>query len=84
MRTPATPRIVIVGLWLLGPVLLIATLLLGAALFDSSLGAMIAAGGGALVRPFVYAAIWTAYLRRSERVANTYGRRTEDLAATFG
>lgn len=33
----------------------------------------IAAGVGAdLIRPFVFGAIWTAYLLRSERVANTY------------
>jgi hypothetical protein len=37
------------------------------------------------VRPLIYAAVWTAYLLRSERVANTYDRYADEteLAEVF-
>ncbi len=36
--------------------------------------------GAELIRPFVYAGVWTAYLLISRRVANTYHRDGEEAA----
>ncbi|MFL9839887.1 DUF2569 family protein [Sphingomonas sp. ST-64] len=39
-----------------------------------------------MIRPFLYSALWTAYLLRSTRVANTYPRESDldtDLAQVF-
>ena len=69
-RTRWTPRIAIAGVWLIGPGSWLAT---GATASWAALG------------PILYAAIWTAYLLRSDRVANTYAPRDDDhLAAVFG
>jgi len=66
-------RIAIAGIWLLavGGTL---TELLGVSLiagipFGTLLGASV---GPSLFRPLVFCTIWTAYLLKSERVANTY------------
>ena len=37
-----------------------------------SFGALLAAAGIGLIRPLLYAALWTAYLTSSVRVANSY------------
>jgi len=39
-----------------------------------------------MARPFIFCLIWTAYLLRSERVANTYPRHAaaEEVAEVFG
>ena len=68
-RSRWTPRLAIAGIWLIGPGLWLAE---GATLSRAAIG------------PFVYAAVWTAYLLRSDRVASTYAPRGADLAAVFG
>jgi hypothetical protein len=41
-----------------------------------------ATGAGAVIRPFIFGLIWTSYLLKSERVANTY-RGNEEQAEVF-
>ena len=50
-----------------------------------SIGDLVAGWGYKLFQPLIYSAIWTAYLLRSERVANTYQRYPEEaeLADVF-
>jgi len=73
-----TIRIVIPGLWataFLPPTILM--LFIGALLplpFDK----LLVLWGGQLIRPAIYATIWTAYFLRSERVANTYERYPDE------
>jgi len=70
-------RIAIAGMWiapLVGMLIDAAAVALVAGL---PLGPLLSQLGGELFRPAVYAAIWTAYLLRSERVANTYERYPE-------
>jgi hypothetical protein len=45
----------------------------------------VAGWGYKLFQPLIYSAIWTAYLLRSERVANTYERYPDEneLADVF-
>lgn len=77
-----TPRIAIAGLWLLA-LLPTAALVAAAAVL---LGTGAASGnllGADAIRPIVYAAVWTAYLLRSVRVANTYAPREDALATVF-
>ncbi len=66
-------KIAIAGIWLIavGGVL---TELLGVALITGvSFGDLLGASAGpGLFRPLVFCGIWTAYLLKSERVANTY------------
>ena len=84
-QTARTPPLVTKLLWLnaLAPALvdvLASSVLLGlpARLAGQALGTE-------LFRPVIYAAFWTVYLRRSERVSNTYtGSGADDhLAAVF-
>ena len=85
-QEPGTPRLVIKLLWalvLLPPLVdaAAAALLLDVSAHDAGV-----AFGAGMFRPLIYAAIWTAYLLRSERVANTYtpGRAEDEaLAAVF-
>ena len=69
-----TVRIVIAGIWILGVGLALVELLLLA--FVGGVGTDIVVQGGALVmvRPVIFATLWTAYFLKSERVANTYLR----------
>lgn len=50
----------------------------------ASVGDLLAESGGprAIIQPFGFALIWTAYLLKSERVANTY-RNPEEQAEVF-
>ena len=66
-----TIDIVVFCLWLSGPLNIILTMALSKYLFDNSNFSPFI---GALLRSVLYAAIWTAYLRRSRRVKNTYLR----------
>jgi len=68
---PSTVPIVIGCLWLSGPGLGIAGLLLANNL--SPTGATASDAGASVGRPLIYATVWTIYLLRSRRVKNTYG-----------
>jgi hypothetical protein len=85
VRNWATVRIVIGVIWVLN---------LGAALFDGvamitllgvDTGSALEVSAGGLARGMVYCIVWTAYLLRSRRVANTYDRYPDEdrLAAVF-
>ena len=84
-RAWRTVRIVVAGLWLtaLLPGLLDAALL--SALLHVPPGRLLAGIAAARARPILYAALWTAYLLRSERVRNTYpvGGDAAELGALF-
>ena len=69
-----TVRIVIAGIWILGVGLAVVELLLLS--FVGGIGTEIVIQGGAIVviRPVIFATLWTAYFLKSERVANTYLR----------
>ncbi|HEY5721062.1 MAG TPA: DUF2569 family protein [Allosphingosinicella sp.] len=81
-----TVRIVIAGIWILGVGLALIELLL--LVLVGGIGADIVVYGGALavIRPAIFATIWTTYFLRSERVANTYLRDAdpEELDQVFG
>lgn len=66
----STPRYVIATLWLAGPVLAAVGLIVIGRITGVSVAQLEPAG--TLVRPVLVAAIWSAYLTRSERVRNTY------------
>lgn len=80
-----TIRIFIPSLWasaLLPPTILI---LFVGALLPLPFEKLLALWGGQLIRPAIYATLWTAYFLRSERVANTYERYPDEneLADVF-
>ena len=73
MHEPQTVRLVIAGLWIIGPGVMLVEFLLIGALTDLPVGELLAAGGGVeVVRSIVFATVWTAFFRMSKRVANTY------------
>jgi hypothetical protein len=72
VRTWQTVRIGIAVLVLITAIAIFVEPLLAAALLGVSFGQIFQATGSELVRPIIYCGIWTAYLLRSDRVANTY------------
>jgi hypothetical protein len=80
-----TLKLVRIGLWLSAFVPITIEWLGIALLAGISLGELLSASGRDLLRALVYCAIWTAYLYRSERVANTYANDdpSQELAAVF-
>ena len=85
VHEPQTVRLVIAGLWIIGPGVMLVEFLLIGALSDLPVGELLAAGGGVeVVRSIVFATVWTAYFRLSKRVANTYHHaRGEQAAEVF-
>ena len=69
-----TVRIVIAGIWILGPGLNLVELAFLALIGGAASEVAVAGAPFALIQPFIFAAIWTAYFLMSERVANTYLR----------
>ena len=82
-QTPDTPRIVIAGLWALALVVGPVSLLLVAAFVGLPLGALVAGSALGLGQSIGYALIWTLYLKKSRRVANTYTPDRGELHAVF-
>ncbi|MEO8373816.1 MAG: DUF2569 family protein [Sphingomonas bacterium] len=80
-----TIRIVIPSLWAITFLPQTILILLIGALLPIPFEKLLALWGGQLIRPTIYATIWTAYFLRSERVANTYERYPDDneLADVF-
>ncbi|RJF94090.1 hypothetical protein D3876_07485 [Sphingomonas cavernae] len=70
----------ILGLWLLGPVLLIVELVAVASLSGFPFLEKLPEVAVLILRASLYPALWTAYLLRSERVEITYDRHPEVLA----
>ena len=78
-------RITIIGIWTMGIGVALADLLLTVSLLGARFDAALGAEMVSFVRAAIYGSIWTAYLLRSERIANTYQRYPDDdrLAAVF-
>lgn len=80
-RARSTPRLVIAGLWI-GVLMAAVSQFLGPHwALGLSPRVLVPAMLTAFVRGGLYAAIWTAYLLRSARVANTYGTHPDLIAA---
>ena len=67
-----TVRFPIGVLWLLALLTLVVEPLAVSLMTGMAYADMFAGAPGEFVRPLVYSSIWTAYLLKSERVANTY------------
>jgi hypothetical protein len=79
-----TVRIAVAGVWIMGPVLAIIDIVGISMILNMSIGDVLAfSGPGELIRPFGFAIIWTSYLLKSERVANTYREAGGEQAEVF-
>jgi hypothetical protein len=80
-----TVEIVIAGLWVNAVVITLAEFIGLSVATGLPLFFMIEAGWAGLARPIAIAAIWTAYLLRSKRVARTYKRHglSREIADAF-
>jgi len=79
-------QITIAGIWLMGPVAGLAEVAAIAMLADLPMAELSAGIGVALLQPTVFCIIWTAYLLKSVRVANTYAKpgHVRDVGEVFG
>ena len=79
-------QLTIAGIWLMGPVAGLAEVALIAAMVEVPAGDLSAGIGVALLQPTVFCIVWTAYLLKSERVANTYLKpgHVRDVGEVFG
>jgi hypothetical protein len=73
-----TIRIVIPGLWAMAFLPQSILILFVGALLPLPFEQLLALWGMQLIKPTIYATIWTAYFLRSERVANTYERYPDE------
>ena len=78
-------QLAIAGLWLIAPIVLLVDSIAVSLIAGMSLSALLGLTAGELARTAAYGAIWTAYLLRSRRVANTYDRHpdADELAGVF-
>lgn len=84
IRRWTSVRTAVVGLWLLAGFDFIMRAAVSSAAFFMPLATVLAETGFGQVRPFVFSAIWTAYLLLSRRVRNTYRAEHDDgLHAVF-
>ena len=85
VETWQTVRIVIAGLWIANLAVPLVEVVFVAFAAGIPVGQIIAGGGIEVIRGPIFAAIWTAYFLRSERVANTYARpgQADELAEVF-
>lgn len=85
VRTWQTIRLTIILIWIAGLGVAVGELLLIGLLVDDPFAGVSAREFVPLARVAAYATIWTAYLLRSRRVANTYPRYGDEdrLAAVF-
>ncbi len=72
VHRPETVRIAIRGLWLLTIVLSLVEIILVTIVTGMSIGALLGRSILVLAQGLIFAGLWTAYLLRSRRVANTY------------
>ena len=73
-----TVRFAIGVLWTLAFLGVVGEPLMVSLLTGLSYADLYAGAAGEFVRPLIYSSIWTAYLLKSERVANTYPRTASD------
>lgn len=76
-------RIAIAGLWILGLGVMMVEILAVAAIGGIPVGTMLEGGAVDIARSIVFAGVWSAYLLKSRRVANTYADREENVAEVF-
>ena len=81
-----TVRIGIATLWVLAPLNVFGETFLVSRIAGLDFNELLAETPGPdMVRPFIYATIWTAYLLHSQRVRNTYGGGAdESVGEVFG
>jgi hypothetical protein len=84
-RRWATIRLAVAVLWGLAALGLVGEPLVVSLLGGIAFGDIFAEAPADFVRPLVYSSIWTAYLLKSERVANTYPRdgSVHEVVAAF-
>jgi hypothetical protein len=76
-------KLAIAGIWIVGLGAMVAEYVGVMIIAGMSLDALLAeTGPRGVIQPFVFGLIWTSYLLKSERVANTY-RGIEEQAAIF-
>ena len=72
----------VVGIWCVGVAASLVEVLIVGWIAGVPLGKMANGLGPELIRPIVFDTVWTAYLLKSQRVANTYPRHSEDEAVS--
>ena len=79
-------RIVIAGLWILSIAIPVVELVMVSVIGGFALGELLEGSGLTLFQSLIFSSIWTAYLLRSERVANTYPETAggDEVAEVFG
>jgi hypothetical protein len=83
VHTPRTIRLVIPGLWILSLGVMAAELIVLSILGGLPIDAMAGAVAPELFRGAIFAGVWTAYLLKSERVANTYAEPEDEVSEVF-
>ena len=85
VRTWQSVRIAVAGLCVVAIFPHAFEIIAGSVVTGASIGSLVAGWGYRLFQPLIYSTIWTAYLLRSERVANTYERypAEDELAEVF-
>ncbi|HEX8669934.1 MAG TPA: DUF2569 family protein [Allosphingosinicella sp.] len=83
VHVPQTVRIVIAGLWLMTFGIIAVEFTAVVLISGIGMGALIQNSVGDLVRSLIFCTIWTAYLRLSRRVANTYTEDTDEMGEVF-
>jgi hypothetical protein len=76
-------RIAIAGIWILAVPLTLVELIAVALLLGISVADIAAESAADLVRGLLFCLIWTAYLLKSRRVANTYGEDEGEVGEVF-
>lgn len=77
-------RVTIIGLWTLATVPILMDLVVSAILFPSITAHALGPAAIDLAKSSISATIWTAYLLKSKRVANTYIRDSDETQRIFG
>ena len=83
VHEPATVPVVIGGLWAINVGLLLVEVVAVAVAAGIGLGDMLGASAVDLGRGVVFATVWTLYMLKSRRVANTYGRSEDEVSEVF-
>jgi hypothetical protein len=76
-------RRTVIGLWLLNPGVVVLDTLMTPAILQVSFANYLSLAAVSVIRSLIYAGLWSAYLLRSKRVANTYVRPGHDIAIVF-
>ncbi|WP_137871256.1 DUF2569 family protein [Sphingopyxis sp. 2PD] len=77
-------RIVVIGLWCLASIPTLIDAVVGSILFPEFGGPIVSEALWAAAKSSISATIWTAYLLKSKRVANTYIKDQDETQRIFG